>query len=87
MSDSDLSLVQHFLKRCHKQHFISYPVDFLKSQQDRSFLFSEINKHKWPPTKWDNTGVKRSKLQITQGRVSFPKNKHRALYDNFLQIG
>ena len=26
MSDSDLSLVQRFLKRCHMQHFISYPL-------------------------------------------------------------
>ena len=39
-SDSDLSLVQRFLKRWHKRHFISYLVDIFSppESQHRSIL-------------------------------------------------
>ena len=44
-SDSDLSLVQCFLKRCHKRYFISYPVDIfsLLESQDRSIFRKSIS--------------------------------------------
>ena len=44
-SDSDLSLVQCFLKRRHKRYFISYPVDIfsLLESQDRSIFRKSIS--------------------------------------------
>ena len=39
-SESDLNIIQNFLDRCHKRHFISYPVsikDLLKKQDCKIF--------------------------------------------------
>ena len=62
-SDSDLSLVQCFLKKCHKRYFISYPVDIfslLKSQDCSIFRKSiSIDGH---PSQSDNTREKRNEI-------------------------
>ena len=62
-SDSDLSLVQCVLKRCHKRYFISYPVDIfsLLESQDRSIFRKSISIDSHPP-KSDNTREKRNEI-------------------------
>ena len=46
-SDSDLNVIQRFLDRCHKRHFISLPVSIfnLLEQQDKSAFKRAINNH------------------------------------------
>ena len=42
-SEPDLNIIQNFLDRCHKRHFISYPVsikDLLKKQDCK--IFKEV---------------------------------------------
>ena len=62
-SDSDLSLVQCFLKRCHKRYFILYPVDIfsLLKSQDRS-IFRKAVSIDGHPAKSDNTTEKRNEI-------------------------
>jgi len=73
-SDSDLSLVQCFLKRCHKRYFISYPVDIfsLLESQDRSIFRKSISIDGHPP-KSDNTREKETKYKLRMVGCPLPK--------------
>ena len=46
-SDSDLNVIQRFLDRCHKHHFIPLPVSIINllEQQDKSAFKRAINNH------------------------------------------
>ena len=46
-ADSDLNVIQRFLDRCHKRHFISLSVSIfnLLEQQDKSAFKRAINNH------------------------------------------
>ena len=73
-SDSDLSLVRRFLKRCHKWHFISYPVDIfsLLEKQDRSVLSKSISIDVHPLT-WIIPERKETKYKLRKVGCLSPK--------------